>query len=607
VPNLAFTLTVLDQSRAHPAMTPEVGNLLAQPYAALGALGPDIFRYAPLSKDVADRLTALAAKSSPSLNMLSPDDLNEIRAKPLSAAYTLLFRRIVLPNWPTFGRIHDFLQQVQTIVAARDEIALTELLPQLSSIQADIQHLHTTSPAATALIGLARSIQTPTEAPGCRPYELLRWRRTGDFARYLIEHAPTHGRQAQAFAAGWLLHYTTAITAEPYLNNIVGGPNRTHPARNRLAGNYVDAFIWGRFHAGATHDPATDVWTPPYAHWTSLCTANLQARFTVNDLDVGSNGSIPDVAFGFAKGRVTTTLTAGFAPGVSALFGEALDAVYPERPVDLTADSLLEAYVGALAVYWLMTSGSGFMGPHTTVPASPACMSPGRTMGGVALQGSPTAHSSRSQDSQGVALRGSPTAHSSRSRGVPGTKLAPAPAMRPGADPTAIIPAILTASIHLLGGLVSAAATLIAELFEPVVNWTNVECNLFSVQQALFSAESAMHDLFVSVGLAYPRPERLGRVSGGVILPSRDLGPLTDPPLTKTHAAAASPVPPDQYLDMVVTDPIHNGGIRMSVGGSGVSLGGCVANAVDLLTDLPAALPNLNLDGDLIFDKESST
>ena len=48
---------------------------------------------------------------------------------------------------------------------------------------------------------------------------------------------------------GYLTHYVTDVVGHPYVNQVVGAPWRLHWQRHHLVENFMDAYVWDRWHA----------------------------------------------------------------------------------------------------------------------------------------------------------------------------------------------------------------------------------------------------------------------------------------------------------------------------------------------------------------------
>ena len=576
MPNLGFQFEVLKHviteraAGGDPvAVTLSHGNFnnATMPFAVLGAMGPDVLRYVPISPALASFLAGLVPPAT-SGTALSPSQTAaavsnattqlqgltaptatpaqqalafELYFNPLGAAYSVLFSSLVIPLWPILNHVTDVLDQLQTIVTDQDEIALASLLAGgsvqgLENLQSQLVGLPATIAVMQIVIGaivsegpwmeMNQTFPPAADVIADRRYEFLRWHLTGEFARNLLQHAKSANQKA--FAFGWLSHVSSSVTAEPFVNNVVGGPYRTHWWRNRLAGNFVDSWTFGFFEQNPLPTMAGDNPTPAYADpntgagWPSICEANLQNLFNVAGLDGPSTtDGVPDAVTAMATGNVAGLLSSfPFPAEISKLLDDTIAATYaasmlPTVGLDANghltpafqSDTFARAYLGAFAVYWFMTSGSGPIGNNPT--------------------GTPTGMPEPTWISSG----GSPS--SPQQAGV-----------NVGAAVCAALLAIFAIFSILTGDFVAGAAALVAALAVPVIDWPTVANELFWLRKTLVDQENLLRDSLVMSGLAYPPPVLLGAIDpDGNTLPATDLTPpVSGLPQGQTPATAGVPL-----------------------------------------------------------------
>jgi hypothetical protein len=625
MPNLAFHLQVLDQAVVKLVALGDPRGVLIQKnikFAALGALGPDMLRYMPISPALSNKLAALTLTTPVgqiSATTLSLPELQELFLNPVGAIYSLLFREVVVPNWATINQIKAFLDKVDGIAAAQNELAIPGILGELQGILNSATTLETQLPTqlpkVASVVGqilalppwMEQNLTIPTEPADPRANrlsEFLRWHKSGVFAETLLKMA--RNDQEKAFALGWITHVAGSVTGEPFINNITGGPYRTHWWRNRLVSNFVDSWTFGFFETNA--NMSGDQPSPPYAAWKAICSSNLQDRFNIAGLSDGTGGDVPDAVKAIATGNLGT-LPSQFPAHIAELLEKVVNLTYPAatQPIaGFTAETFKEAFVGSFAVYWFMTSGSGPMCDNPIGAAPAACTT------------APSWISSGSTPSPQQA------------------------GVNTGAAACAIVLAIFALLLFLFGDIPAGLAALAGALSAPVINWATVTCNLFWLRNTLVTAENALRDALVKGGLAYPPPAALGTVDvNNQTHPALDLTTPTGIPLTKTNALSrqdvvsaggsryprvmdASNVAPDinfnafpstateqkstsdlipagKYPNFVVNGAgLHNGGLlnNGSFPTADLFLGDAVANAVALITHGLAALPDYNLDAD---------
>jgi hypothetical protein len=80
--------------------------------------------------------------------------------------------------------------------------------------------------------------------------DYLHYIRTGRFARELIDRSAGDDN-LRAYAYGYLTHYVTDVVGHPYVNQVVQGPWRLYWQRHHLVENFIDAYVWDRWHTSS--------------------------------------------------------------------------------------------------------------------------------------------------------------------------------------------------------------------------------------------------------------------------------------------------------------------------------------------------------------------
>jgi Zinc dependent phospholipase C len=194
-------------------------------YAKLGAIGPDLF-YALLDygSDVQD-LANFFAKYSGAVACIGHvmGDLEAFGAKVESDV--------------TFG-VSDTAKQ---IVGEIKEVATntTAILNQLVTIAVtDSYNFFTIFEA-----------QRQQDRPRTQWYwaDYLHYVRSGRFVRELFVNAKDDPN-LRAYAFGYLSHYVTDVVGHPFVNQVVGAPWRLYWQRHHLVENFIDTYVWDRWH-----------------------------------------------------------------------------------------------------------------------------------------------------------------------------------------------------------------------------------------------------------------------------------------------------------------------------------------------------------------------
>jgi hypothetical protein len=600
-------------------------------FAYLGALGPDLLRYLPVAD--ANLLNKIFNTISTDLNKgkpkaqaimdlisgLSQQDKVTLFANPMMVAYELMFLKIVPVYWPLFQDIHNYLDKMDAIAAAQDVNALKAMKSagdtvqtESAKIKSDLKNdLTAVGVVATAMISVGipwvqSGAPFPFATRTMRISELLRWRRTGQFALQLVTLAkqdtdPITGPQKLAYAYGYLSAVAASVTAEPFVNNITGGPYRTHWWRNRFVQNFIDAWTWGRYQPGVSM--SGDNPTPPYfdpmqpsVGWANLCEAQLQNN--INNL--GASPLLgPDAANAVSTGPIPPgALPDSLSTLLATAFANTFAGVPTPPGIDQTTFN--NAYVGAVAVLWFMTGG----GP-------PLCVPP---------------------------LGPPPATCTSAPSWVTSGSPPPSPVKAPhGADGWTIFLAILALLAYLAGNCQAGAAAVAGAIANALsgagVDWNQLRCNLFWLRKTIFDGEDDMRANLLNLGLIYPMNRDLGKQtlagttpaadqSGTPLLKTKaydnyphrmdktdnmtnnipDLDYLKYPPSPIEEQATMDWPTPDQYPDAALDGlPLQNQGVRFDNGAfptRGVPFGSAVPNAVDLIAHEGAGLVDYNLDAD---------
>ncbi len=460
----------------------------------------------------------------------------------------------------------------------------------------------------SALVALPPPIELPAPAQpwwpqANRPFEFLRWHGTDKFTQNLLKLASTSDQQAYVY--GHLCHVAASVTGKPFINNIVGGPYRTHWWRNRLVSNFVDAWTFGRYETPATMSGDTP--TPAYSAWANICSANLQNQFNVAGFTVPTNG-LPDAVNDIASGN-WSTLAGQFPADLANYIQAAISASYNPTftPSGFTADAVGQAFVGLYAVVWFITSGFGPMTPFTLGSAPSTCT---------------TAPS-------WVTAGGSPP---SPQQSGPST----------GATVCGVILAILALILFITLNWAAGVAAVVGAIAEfdsgGGIDWDQLACNLYWLREELLDAQNGIVNSLLWSALVYPAPSQLGIGSGNQ--PVVDKTANNGVPLTKSNPsgtiwAAPTPYPhrldttvgghadldfasfpqsnaetplttnlplPPCYADQVVDGTGLMGGGMLSGGSpfptANVFFGDAVSNAKQLIGAKAGKMPSYNLDAD---------
>jgi hypothetical protein len=89
--------------------------------------------------------------------------------------------------------------------------------------------------------------------------DYLHYVRSGKFVRALLDNSKGNDNLT-AYAMGYLTHYVTDVVGHPYVNQVVQAPWRLYWQRHHLVENFIDTYVWDRWHTSrpAPPPPSTD-------------------------------------------------------------------------------------------------------------------------------------------------------------------------------------------------------------------------------------------------------------------------------------------------------------------------------------------------------------
>lgn len=334
----------------------------------------------------------------------------------------------------------------------------------------------------------------------------LHWKRPGTFASTLRAQAQASGDgRFIAYALGWTVAWASQMCGSAFMNSLVGSSYRNHWWRTRFVGNFVDAWVWGYYGAGAKLDPA-EVPTPPYSKWPGLCSAGLHTQV--------------DLTGGLSAEQLSRSVVAEEAlphvlpPAFTAFWMNAWNTAYgPQEGPLFTEDRLQVAYLLVWIQLWFQTSGD-VIGCNPIPPGDPPAACADKTP--------PVwVHPTVTDPDTGSPYKAPP----------PNAKHDP----DAGEIVCGILLALLGVASAFLGGFdvgMAELATGIDMIVDGIktLNWDELECHLHWTALYLFNGLDALHKLAVFSGLQAPYPSEFE-------LPSQELKFEDNLPLSYLSAA----------------------------------------------------------------------
>ena len=228
----------------------QAGDILLNnmPISNLGAIGPDLLFWAP-DYEIVDKLYTLY-KNYAELKALYNQIVQPIRdirdavVEPIEEAVETLAPSTVALIRHTIEQMQEtavlFKSAVSTglfagVISGADLITDTAGFPTLASMffQAFMPPLQ---------MGLGENCWYW--------FDMLHYRRTGDYGRRLVENARGGTPQQQAYAFGYLSHIGTDLVGHAYVNQVVGGPFRLQIQRHVTVENWMDTWKFQQYYGG---------------------------------------------------------------------------------------------------------------------------------------------------------------------------------------------------------------------------------------------------------------------------------------------------------------------------------------------------------------------
>ena len=218
----------------------ELGRLMQQHanFAALGAIGPDLFFFLPDFRDV-----KLGPVDVPLSSVLSNFTHYLLKLYDAVDPYVTKYEKYLGPI------VQDTEEEISRLTGGLSEV-VGDVIGDLSGILITaLEDLATQNWDLFTYFSLGHNKGWDEQA--FLWSDMLHYRRTGQFGRALWRAAtdmPDADQRAksQAYALGYITHVGADVTGHALVNSIAGGPFRLHWQRHHLVENHMDAFWYLR-------------------------------------------------------------------------------------------------------------------------------------------------------------------------------------------------------------------------------------------------------------------------------------------------------------------------------------------------------------------------
>jgi len=216
------------------------------PSAIIGSIGPDLFFWGP-DYEVAEKFYKLYESIKEVAELLDKvsQPIREIMDAVVEPVEDLV--ETLAPN--TVRLIEDLLNEIkQTESAFRSAIG-TQLFAGVmtgANLLTNAGGIGSLSHEFFQMF--VPDLQNNEKEETWLWFDMLHYRRTGQFAQNLVKRAGSD--RGKAFAFGYLSHIATDVTGHAFVNQIVGTPYRLNVQRHVTAENYQDSWSYDQYYGG---------------------------------------------------------------------------------------------------------------------------------------------------------------------------------------------------------------------------------------------------------------------------------------------------------------------------------------------------------------------
>jgi len=211
--------------------------------AMLGAIGPDLFFWAP-DYDLNKKIFTLYTNIEKILKIINDKIVEPIRK--IKEAIVEPIENLVSSLAPnTFALVKILINEINDTTKLFISTWHTGLFAGVvvgAEKVTDIVSMFASIPIWSQELFQLFKPPLQDNEPECRWYwfDMLHYRNTGDFARNLVLNATTSSQRAYAY--GYLSHIATDVIGHTFVNQIVGGPYRMHVQRHVTVENFMDSW-----------------------------------------------------------------------------------------------------------------------------------------------------------------------------------------------------------------------------------------------------------------------------------------------------------------------------------------------------------------------------
>ena len=206
----------------------------------MGAVGPDLFFFAP-DYEVVDKLYKLYQNIEKVVDLYNDivqpfRDIKDAVVEPVEDAVETL-----APS--TVALIRHAVEEIRETASLFQSAVGTGLF---SGVVSGFNIITDTAGLPSVSAALFQEFTPPLQFNKPEQdwywFDMLHYRKTGEFASNLVNIANSGNAEQRAYAYGYLSHIATDLVGHAYVNQIVGGPYRLHGQRHTVVENFMDCW-----------------------------------------------------------------------------------------------------------------------------------------------------------------------------------------------------------------------------------------------------------------------------------------------------------------------------------------------------------------------------
>jgi hypothetical protein len=261
---ISKAIDALNRAGSAPETCSDMTN--HRPFAMMGALGPDIFFWAP-DYEVVEKLYPLYKNLEKLLEIYNAitKPIRQIKEAVVDFLDAVL-RTIDPVRYELVKKLVIEMKETSQLFRASVSTGLFSGVLTLSDFITEIASLpRLTSQLFNLFVPPLQKQMENHQMHDVKTwywFDMLHYRRTGRFASELITRARNGSPRQRAYAYGYLSHIATDLVGHAFVNQVVGDPYRLSVQRHTTAEYFMDAWAGAYYYNGASISKNMLTWFP---------------------------------------------------------------------------------------------------------------------------------------------------------------------------------------------------------------------------------------------------------------------------------------------------------------------------------------------------------